>query len=80
MQEQRLTLDDLVRWRDHGLTIKRDDFRSAFNFENQNRNFSSCFGCGAKTGGQHDVNCKHATVLARADWYEEIKRRETADI
>jgi hypothetical protein len=73
-----LTLSDLVRMRDQGLTISRDDFRSVFLYENKHGDFAACSGCGAKTFEQHETNCSHATVLVQPDWYEELQRRKTS--
>jgi hypothetical protein len=70
------TLSDLVRMRDHGLTISREDFRSAFLYENKHRDFSACSGCGAKTFEQHEMSCSRATVLMQPDWCEELQRRK----
>ncbi len=69
------TLSDLVRMREQGLTISREDFRNAFLYENKHRDFAACSGCGAKTFEQHETNCSRATGLVRNDWYEELKRR-----
>ena len=46
---KQLVLADLVRMRDRGLTISREDCRSAFLYENKHRDFAACPGCGAKT-------------------------------
>jgi hypothetical protein len=71
-----LTLSDLVRMRDQGLTISREDFRNAFLYENKHRDFAACSECEAKTFELHEMNCSHATVLVLPDWYEELKRRD----
>jgi hypothetical protein len=70
-----LTLSDLVRMHDQGLTISREDFRSVFDYENTHRDFSSCHRCGVQTFGQHEIHCPRATVLVLPGWYEEIQRR-----
>jgi len=73
-----LVLADLVRMRDQGLTVSREDFRSAFLYENKHRDFAACSGCGAKTFEQHETSCSRATVLAQSDWYEELQRRKAS--
>jgi hypothetical protein len=73
-----LTLSDLVRMREQGLTISREDFRGVFLCENKHRDFTACSGCGAKTLGQHETSCSRATVLVQPDWYEELQRRKAS--
>jgi hypothetical protein len=75
---KQLVLSDPVRMREQGLTISREDFRSAFLYENKHRDFAACSGCGAKTFEQHETNCSRATVLVQPDWYEELQRRKTS--
>jgi hypothetical protein len=71
------TVDDLVLLREANVKIDTDIFAEAFEYEN--RNYLSvalpCGQCGAAPLKQHALSCSHATVLVRADWYEELKRR-----
>jgi ribosomal protein L37E len=76
--QKQLVLADLVRMRDQGLTISREDFRNAFLYENKHRAFAACSGCGAKTFEQHKTSCSRATVLVEPDWYEELQRRKAS--
>jgi hypothetical protein len=71
--QKHLVLADLVRMREQGLTINREDFRSAFFYENRHRDFAACSGCGAKIFEQHETSCSGAAVLAQPDWYEELQ-------
>jgi hypothetical protein len=73
-----LTLSDLVRMREQGLTISREDFRNAFLYENKHRDFAACIGSGATTFEQHEMSCSRATVFVQPDWYEELQRRKAS--
>jgi hypothetical protein len=75
---KQLVLADLVRMREQGLAISREDFRSVFLCENKHRDFAACSGCGAKTFEQHETSCSLATVLVQPDWYEELQRRKAS--
>ena len=75
---KQLVLADLVRMREQGLTISREDFRSVFLRENKHKNFAACSGCGAQTFEQHETSCSRATVLVQPDWYEELQRRNAS--
>jgi hypothetical protein len=77
-RQKQLVLADLVRMREQGLTISREDFRSAFLYENKHRDFAACSGCGAKTFEQHEMSCSRATVLVQPDCYEELQRRKAS--
>jgi len=76
--QKQLALADLVRMREQGLAISREDFRSVFLYENKHRDFAACSGCGAKTFEQHETSCSRATVLVQPDWYEELPRRKAS--
>jgi hypothetical protein len=76
--QKQLVQADLVRMREQGLTISREDFRSVFLYENKHRDFTPCAGCGAKTFEQHETSCSRATVLVQPDWYEELQRRKAS--
>ena len=55
--QKQLALADLVRMREQRLTISREDFRSAFLYENKHRDFAACSWSGAKTFEQHETGC-----------------------
>jgi hypothetical protein len=75
---KQLVLPDLVRMRDQGVPISREDSRSVFLCENKHRDFAACSGCGAKTFEQHETSCSRATVLVQPDWYEELQRKKAS--
>ena len=64
---KQLVLADLVRMREQGLTIIREDFRCVFLHENKHRDFAACSGCGAKTSEQHETSCSRTTALVQPD-------------
>jgi hypothetical protein len=76
--QKQFVLADLVRMREQGFTISREDFRSAFLYENKHRDFAACSGCGAKTFERHETSCSRATVLVQPDWYEQLQRRKAS--
>ena len=77
--QEQLVQSDLVRMREQGLTISREDFRSAFLYENKHRDFAACSGCKAKSFERHETtSCSRATVLVQRDWYEELQRRKAS--
>lgn len=69
----RWTLSELVFLRAVGIEIDGEVFRSVREYENTHLDIGPCH-CGAKTFEQHKPDCRHATVLTLANWYETIKR------
>jgi hypothetical protein len=74
------TIQDLVLLRDAGVKIDPDAYLEALGYENLHRDFSSCRGCAAITGTQHQPSCIRASILFCADWYEILRQHEIRDL
>jgi hypothetical protein len=69
------TIQDLVLLKDAGVEVDADLFLGALEYENLHRDFSSCRGCAAITGSQHQPSCTRASILFDEDWYEALRLR-----
>lgn len=67
------TLADLLFLRSIHVAIDANMFASAFEHENKHRNFGQCHGCGAVSGEQHLLDCRHASVLTLSNWFEDLR-------
>ncbi len=64
-------LTDLIFLRGARVAIDADTFASVLEYENRHYNFAPCE-CGAKSLGQHLMDCRSASILWEPDWYRRI--------
>jgi hypothetical protein len=71
-----LTLHDLILLKDAGVLIDAADFAGVLEYENLNRNLSSCPCCCAITWTQHQPSCLWASILFDENWFDIVQARE----
>jgi len=72
MPEQ-LTFADLFFLHENKIAVDVDDFASVLEHENKSWDIGSCGECGAQAFEQHQMECKHASVLWEPNWAETVK-------